>query len=127
MKLLNKISLIVVGALMALATLMSAHAYVYPVEYGQPRIGAYTSTFPSAQGMYDYLSPPVALTRYGADYHLSNIRQAVYPRYPVTYIPNMHRPYYGYPYGFGSPNIHWRSSRIYNGGGGFTPLPNQYP
>lgn len=88
-------------AAVAAVSSMNATAYstVYPTEYGQHRIGAYSSTFPYEQGMYNYIAPPTALTRYGADYHISNIRSAVYPQYPFTLNVNLHRPYFGYPYG----------------------------
>ncbi len=69
------------------------------VGYGQPRIGAYTAQFPVDQGMYNYISPPLGLTRYGADYNIYNIRDPVYPDYGVARVANLYQPYYGYPYG----------------------------
>jgi hypothetical protein len=101
MELLKNIGKIIMAALFAILTATGALAYstVYPTEYGQPRMGAYSAVVPYGQGMYNYLSPPIALTRYGSDYHISNLRTAVYPNYPVTYLPTMHRPYMGYPYG----------------------------
>jgi len=122
MKMLKKIGMTLMAAAFVLITAVAAHAYTYAhtYEYGQPRIGAYYSVSGYAQGMYDYVSPPVALTRYGADYHIDNIRLAAYPNYPTTYLPTMQRPYFGYPYGFGrTPTVSWNSYGGYGGAGGF--------
>lgn len=101
-------------ALLALLTLLVAlpAALAYPVAYpypsyfndGQTRMGAYTTQYPYDQGFYDYVSPPIALTRYGSDYNIYNIRDAVYPDFPATRIANIYKPYYGYPYtGYDNP------------------------
>ncbi len=90
----------------------TAYPYPYYIGYGQPRIGAYTSQFPVDQGMYDYISPPIGLTRYGADYNIYNIREPVYPDYGVARVPNLYQPYYGYPYGsYGSDS--WMRYKYY--------------
>ncbi len=107
MNFLDKIKKTVLVALVALvATAMVPATLAYPVSYpypsyfnyGQTRMGAYTTQYPYAQGFYDYVSPPFALTRYGADYSIYNIRDAVYPEYPAVRVPNIYQPYYGYPY-----------------------------
>ncbi len=90
----------IILALLAITLATPALSYtVYPVEYGQHRVGAYTSIFPPAQGFYNYVAPPTALTRYGQEYHIWNLRTVVYPSYPYTYAATIHRPYFGYPYG----------------------------
>lgn len=104
MKILQTIA-VLLAMLFAAVTLIPAALAVswgYPSMYGQPRIGAYWSVTLPNQGMYDYIAPPTALTRYGAQYQISNIRQAVYPRSPYTYSANLYRPYFGYPYGTGN-------------------------
>jgi len=122
MKMIKQLMRIALAAVVAVLALVPAMAYtVYTGGY-QARIGAYTAYAPYGQGFYDYLTPPTALTRYGAEYHYSNIRSAVYPSYPWTgldYTARLYRPYFGYPYGTGSPVVSWRSSGIYGGGGGF--------
>ena len=113
MEFLKKLSKIVLIAALAIVASVSALAYttVYPMEYGQHRIGAYTSISPYGQGFYNYMTPPIALTRYGNDYSISNIRTAVYPNYPYTYLPSMQRPYFGYPYGIDrAPAVRYSSS-----------------
>lgn len=114
---MNLTRVVFMVALAALFVLPGALAYrtVYSSygSYGQPRIGAYTTSYTYAQGMYDYVSPPIGLTRYGADYYYgSNIRSAVYPQYPVARVPNLYQPYYGYPYGsYG--NYAWMRYKYY--------------
>jgi hypothetical protein len=63
------------------------------------RIGAYSAIYRPHQGMYDYIAPPTMLTRYGAQYHVSNVRWAGYNQDFVSYMPSLHAPYRGYPYG----------------------------
>jgi hypothetical protein len=119
MNLFKKIASVALAAFMFAVTATGALAYstVYPMEYGQPRIGAYTSVFPYNQGMYNYLTPPIALTRYGAEYDITNIRTAIYPQFPFTYHATITRPYMGYPYGIDrSPTVLYSS---YGGAGGF--------
>jgi hypothetical protein len=118
-KMFKKMSKAIVGLfLLALAALPAlSYSVAYASEYGQPRIGAYYSYTAYNQGMYNYVSPPVALTRYGSDYYISNIRTAVYPQYPFTYMATIDRPYMGYPYGIDrTPITHYSS---YGGAGGF--------
>jgi len=91
----------------------TATPYPYYFGYGQPRVGAYTTQFPYAQGMYNYVSPPIGLTRYGADYYITNLREPVYPEFGIARVPNLYRPYYGYPYGsYGSQS--WTYYKYYS-------------
>ncbi len=125
MKLIKKLLTICMAALFAALTLIPATlAYNYHVtrpygayfDGGIPRIGAYSSTWGYGQGMYNYVSPPIGLTRYGAAYHWgSNVRWQLYPQYPSLMAPGHFRPYYGYPYAsFGSP--YWEHYKYYGTG-----------
>jgi hypothetical protein len=111
MNFLDKIKKAMLVVLLSLIVALPA-ALAYPVSYpypsyfnyGQARMGAYTAQYQYAQGFYDYVSPPIALTRYGADYNIYNIRDAVYPEFPAVRVPNIYEPYYGYPYAsYGNP------------------------
>jgi len=101
--------MLVLAALIALPSVLSYgyYGYAYPNQQywnAETRMGAYGSSFGYAQGMYDYVSPPIALTGLGHQYSVSNVRDAVYPQYPVTHFSNAYRPYYGYPYrSYGNP------------------------
>jgi|GEM_PF-2079576 len=124
MKLFNKLIGICLMALFAFsilpATLAAWGGTTYPYasywQTGQTRIGAYTSTWDWNQGLYDYVSPPIATYRYGAQYNYGfNIRDPQYLQYPSR-ITNIYKPYYGYPYnGYG--NSYWTHLR-YNGPSG---------
>ena len=127
MNFLDKVKKALLVVLLTVVALPAAFAY--PVTYpypsyfneGTPRMGAYTTSFPYAQGFYDYVSPPIALTRYGADYSIYNIRDAVYPEYPAVRVPNIYRPYYGYPYAsYGTP-VYMRYNTYYGGGSAGNP------
>ncbi len=96
---------LVTAALLAIALAPAAFAGTVYSGYAthETRLGAYTSssyasTWGWGQGFYDYLSPPIATYRYGAQYHWgSNIRDTAYTGYP-TRVPNQYQPYYGYPF-----------------------------
>lgn len=108
--------LILFGLIMAVVPSALATSWVYPTHnfgYMQPRVGAYTAQFGVNQGLYDYMTPVLGLTRYGADYNYGvNIRNAVYPQYPNARIPSLYQPYYGYPYGsYG--NAGWERYKYY--------------
>lgn len=108
MNFLNKVKKTMLAMLLVLAVLPAALAY--PVNYPYPNsftngqtIGAYTTQMgaysmqdPYAEGFYDYNSPPIGLTHYGADYNINNIRFAIYPNFPATNVPSRYDPFYGY-------------------------------
>lgn len=90
---------LLIVALVALPSTLAV-GWAYPVQtYGQPRVGAYTAIYGPNQGMFNYVSPPTMLTRYGAQYHVSNVRWADYNEDFVSYMPSLYTPYRGYPYG----------------------------
>lgn len=103
MKLTKKMQKIAMALLLAVLVAMPsalAVGWTHPTQvYGQPRIGSYTTTWAPHQGMFNYVSSPIYLSRYGAQWHVNNVRLAAYPsRDHATYMPQLHAPYLGYPY-----------------------------
>ena len=111
MKLFKKLIAICLMAFFALSIVPATLAYNYHIvkpydSYwgtSQARFGAYSSYWPPGQGFYNYVSPPIALHRYGHTYNYAyNTRWPTYATagaYPAR-ISNIYKPYTGWPAGW---------------------------
>lgn len=118
LKQLNRI--VLAGFLAVIAMLPVALAYDYGItvpntQYWnyQTRIGSYSTNLGWGHGFYNYVSPPVMLRKYGANYHWgSNVRWSAQTSYPARTWPSHYTAYAGYPYrAYGNP--YWESYRYY--------------